>query len=257
MAGNSRDALVEDNTFTYSTGASDTCWLWGTNSSNDNDKAGFQRMMVRRNRFVGGGNTQAEIAGCSNCTFENNIFTTEHAGARGFASGSIRTRSPQHYNAIYGGSCNPALAYGATACDDQNTGLQIRNNTFHRAGTATNYEPDPNHPDGNGPVVANNASWFGGATGNSCYSVESPAALPSLKELLPNGSGRYRRLGVRECPDRPDARSRVTSHRRRQLDVPLAHGNLLPCLGRTRPRFRPRPPPRHRGLFEMRPAPGT
>jgi hypothetical protein len=166
IAGKQYGLIVEDNTFYYPVAESTaSCWLWGMSPSNDNDSAGFRNVIVRRNRFYGGGNQMTGITNCIDCTFENNLLWTDWVGDVTFLNANYAPNGTGHTPS----TCVPGVVYGHTACDDHNTRLTIQNNTFFRASTSTYNKFLQIFTDGVGHIISNNAFWGGGAaTGTGC-----------------------------------------------------------------------------------------
>lgn len=184
FAGKMRDVLFENNVYNYPSAASDpagTCWLWGMAASNDQDSAGFRNVVMRRNRFIGGGNQLVGISGCVDCSFEDNILASDWpSGDLVFLNVAYSPRLPSHGPAAVNASwnCDASKVWGFSACDDVNTRMKIVNNTFYRGGTAQWNKPIEIFTSGDGYVVANNAMWTGGASiSGNCLEIDRPTAF--------------------------------------------------------------------------------
>jgi hypothetical protein len=177
VAGKQVGLVVENNLFLYPSSESDPgggCWLFGTSPSNDADAGWYRGLIVRRNRFVGGGNTLTRFTSCTDCTFESNVFVSDWAGdLRMLVLDAGRSGSGPHGRS---GGCVPDR-HGPRACDDVNTGARILNNTFYRSTPGgRNNSAILISDTGAGYVVASNAVWSA-ADHTACIKVDRPSAF--------------------------------------------------------------------------------
>ena len=174
VAGKQIGLLVENNLFLYPTAESDpsgACWLFGTSPSNEADAGWFRGLVVRRNRFVGGGNTLTRFTSCSDCSFESNLFQSDWPGDLRMLVLDGGRGGPHGRS----GGCLPGS--GASACDDENTRARVLNNTFFRSTTGGNSSSGILIRDtGDGYVVAGNVIWTAGGR-TRCVQVERPSTF--------------------------------------------------------------------------------